>query len=297
MTGTASHPLAHAQPAASLLVPAWVISLFAGAIEHRRAECDVQTIGGAWIASTTIAAAAGLSATQLRAAVGDAYARLFDAIGAAHVVRAWNFVPDILAPMSDGGDRYMSFNAGRHDAFTARFGAAGLASSAPAATGVGHAGGALSIHVLATAAAGRSIDNPRQTPAHRYSPRFGPLPPCFARATRVVLPAGPRLLVAGTAAIRGEATRFANDFDAQLRLTIDNLLAVLPRDECDRAPTLDRFESLRVYAPPMADLDAVERVLPRGVVEIEPVAALCRADLLIEIEGVAFAAVEEWEMR
>lgn len=282
------HPRIRTTPAASPAVPRWADALLAHGETRVVDGCSLRRTQGLAMSSTVIESTLDLDGSTLRRAVANAYRRLFaalDASDARHVVRAWNFVPDILGTMDDGGDRYMSFNAGRYDAMIARFGNAALAASVPAATGIGHAGADLPIHLLACATPGEAVENPRQTPAYRYSPRYGPLPPCFARATHATLPIGPRLLVAGTAAIRGEATRFASDFDAQLHLTLENLRALLAADGGGDA--IERFESLRAYVPPMADVDAVRRLLPDGILEIVPVSALCRADLLVEIEGVA----------
>ena len=53
------------------------------------------------------------------------------------------------------------------------------------ASGVGVLGRALAIHCLAADDAGEPVENPRQVPAYKYSRRYGPRPPCFARATRL----------------------------------------------------------------------------------------------------------------
>ena len=79
-----------------------------------------------------------------------------------HPARFWNFIPDIGAPMVDGLDRYMVFNAGRHDAYSDQCGALGTASA------VGIKGSDLSIHCLALEEPGTPVENPRQTPAWQY---------------------------------------------------------------------------------------------------------------------------------
>lgn len=282
---SARRPQTSPQPFASPIAPPpWALSLVDGGDVSVAYGCVVLSSLGVSLATTAVADALALDADSLRAVVADAYKRLFaaaDARNTPHVVRAWNFVPDLLAPFGEAGDRYMSFNAGRHAAMVERFGDA-LPQQVPSASGVGHASRDLSIHLLALDVPGVAIENPRQTPAYRYSARYGAIPPCFARATRVALPAGERLLVAGTAAIRGETTRHVGDLAAQLAMTLDNLRAVAGSSD----DTLGRFESLRAYVPPMADADVVRRSLPAGA-EVVAVPALCRADLLVEIEGVA----------
>ena len=123
--------------------------------------------------------------------------------------------------MVDGLDRYMVFNAGRHDAYSDQRGALGTASA------VGIKGSDLSIHCLALEEPGTPVENPRQTPAWQYSARYGPLPPCFSRATIVDLAGRRTLLIGGTASVVGEDSRHAGQFDAQVEETLLNLEALI----------------------------------------------------------------------
>ena len=149
-----------------------------------------------------------------------------------HPVRFWNFVPGIHADMGGGLDRYMVFNAGRYAAFEEWFGQAALFTrTVPTASAVGIGSGALAIHALGGRDAGLPVENPRQVPAYRYSARYGPIPPCFARGTIVRgLPArpdeggdGPVLLVGGTASIVGEDSLHDRDARQQALETFENL--------------------------------------------------------------------------
>lgn len=225
-----------------------------------------------------------------------AYALLFDALTEGphrHAVRIWNFLPRILDESGDGQDRYMRFNAGRYRAFTERLGQADtFGRCVPAASAVGHAGSELIVHALAAAAPGDAVANPRQVPPYRYSRRFGPLPPCFARATRVESGDGQRyLLIGGTASIRGEESVHVGDLSAQLAETAENLSALIQTAE-EGAATHDplrRLDRLRVYYVRPTDFPAIQRAVaawfprPQHVTWMQ--ADLCRADLLVEIEG------------
>ncbi len=139
------------------------------------------------------------------------------------------------------------------------------------------------------------MENPRQVPAYKYSRRYGPRPPCFARATRLAQPIDGAwwLLVAGTASIRGELTVHVGDVDAQTVETLDNLDALLAAAEARRATSAARarWRSLRVYVVRPDDLAVVrDRIEARygPVPDIEfTQAELCRSDLLVEIEGIA----------
>jgi enamine deaminase RidA (YjgF/YER057c/UK114 family) len=204
----------------------------------------------------------------------------------------WNFLPEIHGRMGEGLDRYRVFNLGRFDAFAGWFGADGPGSPAPvlpAASAVGHYGDHLVVSALGLRTQGAPVENPRQTPAFAYSRAHGPRPPCFARATVVRLPAGPRLLVSGTASIRGEDSVHPGSLTLQLAETFENIDRLA---RCVRGT--DRFdltgiESARVYFPRPADrtllASSVSARLPvTASVEFFP-AWVCRPELLVEIEA------------
>lgn len=225
----------------------------------------------------------------------DAYERLFQSIDAAgdwHAVRIWNFVPSLLADAGDGLNRYMRFNAGRHRAFARRLGCERRFDELlPAASAVGTGGDELIIHALLLPSPGMAVQNPRQRPPHRYSRRFGPLPPCFARATRIEsTPIGRALLVGGTASVVGEDSLHRGALELQLQETLENLAAVerAAFGPTERGP-LSGFRELRVYHPRADDEHAILALLGESfpnLWRIECVLAdLCRAELLVEIEG------------
>src|SRR5690349_19098204 len=191
--------------------------------------------------STHIPDCAALDAAALERAVADAYAVIAESLRATghHAVRFWNFVPGIHADMGGGRDRYMVFNAGRYAAFERWFGQAALfRRTVPTASAVGIASGALAIHALGAEGPGVPVENPRQVPAYRYSARYGPLPPCFARGTIVNGRDGaPTLLVGGTASIVGEASQHDRDARQQALETFENLaeLVAAARRQIDPA--------------------------------------------------------------
>ncbi len=239
-------------------------------------------------------------------AVGDGYRAIFENLAASatpYPLRFWNFVPDIHADLGAGLDRYMAFNAGRFAAYTAWCGGReAIGRTVATGSAVGVAGDRLEIHCLAGRQAGRPVENPRQVPAYRYSRHYGPLPPCFSRATVLAekLPEGGRLLVGGTASICGEDSLHPADLALQTEETLANL-ASLVRSACEAGgdderdlelgPWLGRFRELRVYLPRPEHGDRVLGMLSpqfTGVAEIEILRAeLCRAELLVELEGVA----------
>jgi chorismate lyase / 3-hydroxybenzoate synthase len=280
--------------------PAWVVERPASATRH-----DLE----AWrVVSAQIPECAALDAASLERAVDGAYAALADALAASghHPVRFWNFVPGIHADMGGGRDRYMVFNAGRYSAFERWFGQAALFTrTVPTASAVGVGSDALAIYALGGRDAGLPVENPRQIPAYRYSARYGPLPPCFARGTIVTgLEGGrPTLLVGGTASIVGEASQHDRDARQQALETFENLaelVAAARRQVAGTAPdggadapraAFDAFTDLRVYivrdsdAPLLREM-VTERFGRTARIEFAQ-ADLCRRELLIEIEGVA----------
>lgn len=263
---------------------------------------------GAWsLVRGRITDAHAMCDAQLTDATVLTYAALLKAISqtsAPHPVRAWNVVPEIHRAEHPGTDRYMAFNAGRHAAYAQWFGGdQTMARTMPTASAVGYDGPDLGVCILGHASPGRAIENPRQVPAFRYSPRFGRVPPSFVRATLMPDLDGPtRVLVAGTASVVGEDSHHLGNLQRQLEETFRNLAVVLLCATADRAPinghlsghereALGRYESARVYVRHPRDLPAVEsavRAYLPNLRELELVRAdICRPELLVEIEGVA----------
>jgi len=202
----------------------------------------------------------------------------------------------------------MVFNAGRYAAYHDWYhGRAGFEASMATATGVGYRGANLIVHVLAAGQPGTPVENPRQVQAYRYSSRYGPMPPCFARATIMpsdgVNPA--TLLVGGTSSVCGEASVHVGDVAAQTRETLENIAHLIVAARCARngagrmVGTVDveaelrRFDSMRIYYAGEEHLEEILGVLwPRvdhlAADRVDVVRAdICRADLLVEIEGTA----------
>jgi chorismate lyase/3-hydroxybenzoate synthase len=160
--------------------------------------------------------------------------------------------------------------------------------------------GPLVIHALGDIAAGTPLENPRQVPAYSYSKRYGPLPPCFARAMLTEREPGDyRLLIGGTASIIGEDSQHMRDPRRQAHETFDNLTQLIASASARvHAPTLppvgdplDTLTDLRVYFV-QEDHAALVRDLVlarfRRAESVEFMRAdLCRTELLVEIEGQA----------
>jgi chorismate lyase/3-hydroxybenzoate synthase len=287
-------------------VPAWVNDLLARS-EARPADAnatsDVRVVAspGFTLVSVRKPGAAALDPASFEACTRDAYTAIASQLRgsvALHPVRFWNYLPDIHRPCGgDGLDRYMCFNAGRFAACSDWLGGPDTFDRLLATgSGVGHAGDDLVIHALAAATPGTAVENPRQIPAYKYSRRFGPRPPCFARATVLRESGRPSLvLVGGTASIRGEESVHVGDLTAQTLETFENLAALVRSaavggmDDADDA--LDAFRDLRVYHVRDADRPAIADLVERTFPQLDNVeylrADLCRRELSVEIEGIA----------
>jgi hypothetical protein len=258
------------------------------------------------LASVAISNALELDALQLQRRTVEAYGllqRTLAATEAPYPVRFWNFIPDIHSRLGEDIDRYMSFNAGRFAAYCDWFGGPeAFDQHVAAATGIGHDAPDLVIHVLAGREPGMHLHNPRQRRPYRYSRRYGPFPPCFARAT-VVRGAGAEdglALVGGTASVLDESSVHINNVAAQLEETLHNLCRLLeaafrawrgvqaPRNT---SALLCSFRSLRVYYVRPEDETWLRGVIARRIAHLRDIeflhANVCRAELLVEIEGTA----------
>jgi len=206
-----------------------------------------------------------------------------------HVLRIWNYL-DAITDGTGDGQRYREFCIGR---------ARGMGTidtaALPAATAIGRRDGMrrLQVYWLASKVPGEPVENPRQVSAWHYPRRYGPQPPSFARA--MLPPAGSRmpLLLSGTAAVVGHASRHPGELAAQLDETLANLDALL-RAARRRHPHLpaqfDATTRLKVYIRNADDVPRTARLLdarlPPEVSRRLLHATICRDDLLVEIEGV-----------
>ncbi len=178
----------------------------------------------------------------------------------------------------------MVFNGGRYKAFHDTY---DRPEWFPVASGVGHAGADLVLHLLHGDGAPTPIDNPRQVLPVDYSARFGDLPPAFVRAARVTGVERASILVSGTASVVGEDSLHSDSFERQLEETLDNLETVV--DACERGVTPADLGDWLIYLPePGLEgrvREAIERRWPdhRPALEFRA-QRLCRPELLVEIE-------------
>jgi chorismate lyase/3-hydroxybenzoate synthase len=232
-------------------------------------------------------------ARALLRATEIAYQEIFDVLNETehrHLIRIWNYLPEINAE-AGGDERYRHFNSARQTAF--RKSGRAITGTVPAASALGSpAGSPICIYFLAARRPPRMIENPRQTSAYHYPPKFGRHSPIFSRACVWGESGGGKLFVSGTASIVGHETIHSGDVIAQTRETMINISALL--DEANRVVGAARYSlqglKLKVYVRRPSDLAAIEATLAEllrpaaGIVYLQ--ADVCREDLLVEIEAV-----------
>ena len=236
--------------------------------------------------------------SPLLLAAESAYRQIFALLEAQdfpYLWRTWNYLPRIHATEC-GLERYRQFNIGRHQAFVA-FERPVAGSPVACALGVPH--GPLSIAFMAGRRPAHQIENPRQVSAFAYPAEYGPRSPTFTRAATINNGNNEVLFISGTASIVGHATLHHGDVIAQTRETVANL-AILIEQANLRHPTAPyALQDLiyRVYVRHAHDYPLVRTTLEQLVGNAIEAAYLqadvCRTDLLVEIEALAFKPLPE----
>lgn len=216
---------------------------------------------------------------------------------ARHLLRIWNYVPDINE--AEGmTERYRLFNIGRKKAFDDY--PTIINDGYPAACALGSFDTTLRIIFLASNRKPYYIENPRQTSSSFYPEQYGIVPPLFSRATLLPQHAGAALFISGTASIVGHESRHKNNIQAQAYETLLNLNTILTQAnrimEKNQSESTDALGMLslnelfwRVYIRSPEHLSSVQPVLQQaGITQAVYVKAdICRTELLLEIEASA----------
>ena len=225
------------------------------------------------------------------------------------VIRTWLYLGGIVDPEGES-QRYKELNRARTDFYEdIPFLEDRLPPRKrhervfPASTGIGADDREILMSCIALATDRKDIvamplENPRQTSAFEYSTQYGPKSPKFARA--MALSCGPyaTIFVSGTASITCQETRHAGDVEAQTHETLDNIEALISEENLRRhgmpglgAP-MDHLALVRVYIKRQEDYAKTRAVCEARLGElptIYAVADVCRPELLVEIEGIAFS--------
>jgi len=225
------------------------------------------------------------------------------------VIRTWLYLGDIVGPEGET-QRYKEMNRARSDFYQSfRFARdivlPGFRGEVyPASTGIGADGRDILMSCIAFATERSDIravplENPRQVSAFQYSAKYGIKSPKFCRA--MALSCGPyaTILISGTASITGSETQHIGDPEAQTHETLDNIQALISEENLARhgmpglGTTLEGLALVRVYIKRPEDYPVVRRACERRLGELPTIYAIadvCRPELLVEIEGIAFSA-------
>jgi chorismate lyase / 3-hydroxybenzoate synthase len=209
--------------------------------------------------------------------------------------RAWNYMPDITG-ITYRQERYQQFNAGRQKGFAAS--ARAVTGNVPAACAIGVHGGPLSVAFLAGRKPTIALENPRQISAYHYPDQYGALRPTFSRASLATLHQQELLLLSGTASILGHETTHIGDIAQQTQETLRNIQAVLDQANLHTQSNTEyqlHDLQLRAYVRHAKDIDVVRNIVNASMKSSAEVlylnADICRQDLDIEIEGIAWKTI------
>jgi enamine deaminase RidA (YjgF/YER057c/UK114 family) len=250
----------------------------------------------------------------------DALGRLGAALAEAgssfeRVVRTWFYLGGITEPEAEV-QRYQELNRARTEFYRdIRFHCSSLAPKAPrgvypASTGIGMAGGGLVASCLALETRRDDVfllplENPLQTPAYAYDPKYSCQSPKFSRAVALGLGDYVTTWVSGTASIVGSESCHPSDPEKQTEQTIDNIERLIGAENFTRhglkgaGASLRDLAKIRVYLKRPEDLAKCRAICGRrlgAVPAIYAVADICRPELLVEIEGVAFSRYQNSDL-
>jgi enamine deaminase RidA (YjgF/YER057c/UK114 family) len=244
----------------------------------------------------------------------EAFRRMSDLLGRAgssfdHVVRTWLYVGRITEPEGSTA-RYQELNRARADFYEPLWfgnsvpGRNGKVKIYPASSGIGTRGESIVTSCMALQTERKDVrlvalENPQQTAAYGYDPRYSPQSPKFSRAMALATDKYVTTWISGTASIVNSETQYLNDIERQTEQTIDNIERLISPENFrrhgipDAGASLSDLTKMRVYLKHASDLAKCQAICERRFTAVPAIyitADICRPDLLVEIEGVAFSA-------
>ena len=297
---------------AALAVEAWGIGGESVRIERFGPETLAVSYDGVrWIYCAGIRPAANLRGVYVQSM--DALAQMRAALALAgsgfeNIVRTWFYLGGITDPEGDTY-RYQELNRARADFYQDIHFCPSLVSANaprgvyPASTGIGISGEGLVTSCVALETKRNGVflvplENPQQTPAYTYHPRFSNQSPKFTRAMALVLGDYVTTWVSGTASIVNAESRHPNDIERQTEQAIENIERLIAAENFalhglnGAGASLRDMAKVRIYLKRPDDFAKCKAICERRfgpVPAIYAVADVCRPELLVEIEGVAFS--------
>jgi enamine deaminase RidA (YjgF/YER057c/UK114 family) len=298
---------------ALLSIEAWAARASGGPLEIQRINEQLviaRRNGVAWVHCAQVVppeAAAGVyegtrgALQRMGAVLGGA------GVGFEQVVRTWFYLGGIVAEAGPGA-RYQELNRARGDFYRGIPFLAGRTDgngqpAYPASTGIGTEGRGVVLSAIALATDRRDIvavplENPRQTPAYQYPAAYSPTSPRFSRAMAVCGHGEATIFISGTASITGSTTQYDGDVAAQTHETLHNIEALISEENLARhhlsglGTSLAGLAAARVYVKRKEYYAAARAVCQSrwgAVPTIYAIADVCRPELCVEIEGIAFS--------
>ena len=224
------------------------------------------------------------------------------------VVRTWLYFGGITSDEA-GTERYRELNRARTEFFAnLNFGGhltlpGHSTDFFPASTGIGTCGLGL-VTACQALQTNRSdvrllpLENPLQTPSYQYGRQYSLKSPKFSRAMAVAIGGYVTTWVSGTASIVNSETVHPGDVAKQTHQTIDNIRNLIAPENFARqgmpgaGAGLKDLAKVRVYIKRKEDYEKCRAICDErlgGLPTIYAEADVCRPDLLVEIEGVAFS--------
>ncbi|MCA9089283.1 MAG: hypothetical protein KDA90_11710 [Planctomycetaceae bacterium] len=226
------------------------------------------------------------------------------------VVRTWIYQGSITE-VEGAVERYREMNRARSDFFDAQQALKQMTvcrearTYYPASTGIGMLGRGLTLSCMALQTDRADVqllplENPQQTSAFDYSSKFSTKSPKFSRAMAVVIGDYVTTWISGTASIVNSESVHIGDVEKQTEQTIENIRRLISAENFSRhgvpgaGAELSDLAKVRVYIKHAEDYQKCRSICERhfgALPAIYAQADVCRPDLLVEIEGVAFSQV------
>jgi enamine deaminase RidA (YjgF/YER057c/UK114 family) len=146
-----------------------------------------------------------------------------------------------------------------------------------------------------------ALENPLQTSAFSYPANYSVKTPKFSRAMAMRIGDHVTTWISGTASIVNSESMHVGDVEKQTEQTLTNIERLIDSANFERlgwkgaGATLDDLAKVRVYVKHHDDYEKCRAVCERRLGRIPAIYAqadVCRPDLLVEIEGVSFSAIQ-----